>query len=76
MGRFVLLIVALFVLIWLVRSAFSARRRPRDVATDADSAELVRCAHCGTHLPRNEARESEGLNYCSDDHRRLGPRIS
>jgi uncharacterized protein len=67
-----LVIVALVVLaVWLVRRAL---RAPRGRSPLAKEAELVRCAHCGLHLPRAEAREAAGALYCSDEHARLGRR--
>jgi len=36
--------------------------------------EMVRCAHCGVHLPSSEAIQSAGLPYCSPAHRDAGPR--
>ena len=74
MGRFVLLVVALFVLIWLVRGALSGRRAQRSDTESATSPELVRCFHCGVHVPRGEAIRGERGDFCSEDHRRLGPR--
>jgi uncharacterized protein len=73
MGRLVLLALAVLVLVWLVRRALGARRAdapPRE----GPSGELVRCAHCGVHLPRSEARAAPGGEYCSEEHARLGPR--
>jgi len=35
---------------------------------------MVRCAHCGIHLPRSEAVLLEGKVWCSRDHARLGER--
>ena len=35
--------------------------------------ELVRCAQCGVHLPRAEARMTDNRFYCSEEHARLGP---
>lgn len=76
MGRILLLVVALFVLIWLVRGLLVTRKRgdapPRDPG--AVSGELVHCAHCGVLLPRVESRSAGGREYCSDEHSRLGPR--
>jgi uncharacterized protein len=67
-----LVIVALVVLaVWLVRRAL---RAPRGRSPLAKEGELVRCAHCGLHLPRAEAREAAGALYCSDEHARLGRR--
>ncbi|MFY0478052.1 PP0621 family protein [Achromobacter marplatensis] len=34
---------------------------------------MVRCAHCGIHLPRSEAMLQNGLTWCSAEHARLGP---
>lgn len=33
---------------------------------------MVRCEHCGIHLPRSEALLSGGRTWCSQDHARLG----
>lgn len=40
---------------------------------------MVRCAHCGVHIPANEALSANNntgqiLHYCCEDHRRAGPR--
>ncbi|HLE66605.1 MAG TPA: PP0621 family protein [Burkholderiales bacterium] len=75
MGRFILLVLALFLLIWLVRSALAGRaRRDAQPPTGEGRGELVRCAHCGVHLPRSESLSAGGHQYCSEEHGRLGPR--
>jgi len=67
-----LVLVALVVLaVWLVRKAL---RGPREHAPLDRQGELVRCAHCGLHLPRAEARAAGGALYCSEEHARLGKR--
>lgn len=33
------------------------------------AARMVRCAHCGVHLPEADALASAGLHYCSEAHR-------
>jgi len=33
---------------------------------------MVRCAHCGIHLPRSEALLQGGQTWCSAEHARLG----
>ncbi len=36
---------------------------------------MVRCAHCGLHLPEGEAMKAvDGHRYCTAAHRDLGPR--
>ncbi|MCW0208266.1 hypothetical protein AVE30378_01502 [Achromobacter veterisilvae] len=34
---------------------------------------MVRCAHCGIHLPRSEALLQNGQTWCTAEHARLGP---
>jgi uncharacterized protein len=73
MGRLLLLAVAVFVLVWLVRRAL--RPRPADTAERVRAAaDLVACAHCGVMLPRAEAHEAPGGLFCGAAHARLGPR--
>jgi uncharacterized protein len=74
MARLLLLVVAVAVLLWLARSALGGRRRGAPDGARAEPAELVRCAHCGLHLPRAEARGADGRYFCSEEHRRLGAR--
>lgn len=33
---------------------------------------MVRCDHCGVHLPYSEATLTENNVWCSDEHARLG----
>ncbi|MEY2687899.1 MAG: hypothetical protein RL375_2097 [Pseudomonadota bacterium] len=40
-----------------------------------DPVAMVRCAHCGVHLPQSEALlDDEQRSYCSAAHRGAGPR--
>jgi len=75
MGRILLLIVALFILIWLVRGLLITRKRAEPPPVSGKPAgELVHCAHCGVLVPRAEARSADGREFCSEEHARLGPR--
>lgn len=83
MSRILLLLIAVLVLVWLLRRALAGRKtrggsgqasRPVQAAP-----ELVACAHCGVHLPKNEAlagRDANGAEsgryFCSEDHLKLG----
>ena len=50
-----------------------------DATENADNAEndgqpkaleeMVRCAHCGVHLPRSESVVSQGKFFCCNEHR-------
>ncbi len=69
------------VLVWLVISAFRRRRvaqdKPQSEVPRSDSATaqtMVRCAHCGVHLPELDALADADARYCSEEHRRLGPK--
>lgn len=72
MGRFLLLAAAIAGLIWLVRRA-AAGRREKPPAPAPTAGALVRCAHCGVHVPRQDAELHEGKAYCGDDHAQRGP---
>lgn len=37
---------------------------------------MVRCQHCGIHLPRSEAFLSNGKTWCGPEHARIGQRTS
>ena len=72
MFRLIVLIALVVLAVWLLRRAL---RGPSSTGKRAArEGELVRCAHCGVHLPRPEAREAAGALYCSDEHARLGRR--
>ena len=73
MGRLLVLIVLVVLAVWFIRRALR-RLQPGDKQPLVKESELVRCAHCGVHLPRSEARQAEGILYCSEEHARLGKR--
>ena len=77
MGRFLLLGVLIVVAIWVIRRALlRLKQTPRADAPPRQGqtqGALVKCAHCGTHLPLAEARAVGDRVYCSDEHARLGP---
>ena len=77
MGRLLVAVVLVVLAVWLLRRALRSgeQDKPRDASQPPASTqgELVRCAQCGVHLPRAEARMSGERLYCSDEHARLGP---
>lgn len=44
------------------------REPPRGIARD-----MVKCAHCGIHIPADEALCRNEICYCSPEHRDAGP---
>lgn len=67
----VLAAVALFVWLWR-----SGRRAPPATPPPASRPALpeamVRCEHCGLHLPRGDALVSRDGTFCGPAHQRLG----
>jgi uncharacterized protein len=70
--KFLLLVVAVVALLWLLRGS---RRgvNPPPVAKPAPPPDelqaMVSCAHCGIHLPQNEALPGRGGVFCGEPHR-------
>lgn len=65
MSRLIFLIAIVAVAYLLIKSF-----RKGEVKNDGDKVEdMVRCAHCGVHLPRGESIQAEGLFFCSAEHR-------
>lgn len=76
-GRILLIMALVGVGIWLLRKALNHRKPPAPPADAKDSPDaLVKCAHCGIHLPQVDAVWKEGRAFCSMTHRHLGPKNS
>ncbi|ERI54415.1 PP0621 family protein [Pseudomonas sp. NPDC077186] len=73
MGLFRLLfwIAVIFAAIWIWRRFVSKPKRPRP-REDA-AAPMVRCAHCGVHVPQSQALSQDQRWYCSQAHLEQGP---
>lgn len=60
-------------LVWLVyrmiRAALNKPRRQGPTKPAALSTDMVRCQHCGIHIPRDEALQQGDAFYCSPEHR-------
>lgn len=65
MSRLIFLI-AIAAAVYLLIKSF----RKGSVKKEGPAAEdMVRCAHCGVHLPKSESIQTEGLFFCSAEHR-------
>ena len=80
MTKLILLAVAVVVVVWLLRRAMAGPRAKPPEQT-GEKGELVSCAHCGVNLPKGEAHAAGGVPpgaggrfYCSEEHRKLGPK--
>jgi uncharacterized protein len=68
--KFVLLVFAVLVLIFLLRSTLRRARPPARPPADAGAPQaMLTCAHCGIHMPRDEALPGRGGVFCGDAHR-------
>lgn len=68
--KFILFLVAVFVLLWLLRGALGRRGGGSTPAAGPAAARpIVACAYCGLHLPRDEALPGRGGVFCGDAHR-------
>ncbi|MCW8918517.1 MAG: PP0621 family protein [Gammaproteobacteria bacterium] len=70
-----LALAAIFWLLYrLILTLLSKGRRPAASDTsrpaDATIATVVRCAHCGLHVPQGEALKSGDRYYCSEEHKK------
>ena len=83
MGKLLLWVVIILAIMMIARIASARASSRRNAAKTPPRAparqpggqpveSMVRCAHCGIHLPRSEAVLLEGKVWCSRDHARLG----
>lgn len=73
-----IVLIVFFALRFIVNAIIKAREPRQDIATSQTitSQPMVRCAHCGVHLPQSEAYFDGQHTYCSEGHLRLGPTSS
>lgn len=58
--------------VWFWRK-FKSASSPSQAPREQDAPPMVRCAHCGVHLPRDRALALEQQWYCSQAHLEQGP---
>ena len=80
MGKLLFWIVIIIAVLCVARIAArmaAARARPVSPPPKPPAQRrrrgMVRCAHCGIHLPRSEALLQNGRTWCSADHAQRGP---
>ncbi len=72
--KFLLLLAIALLVIWLWRSGrhqASSSDQPDSPAAPPGPQEMVRCAHCGVHLPHGDAIVGRIGLYCSREHQQL-----
>lgn len=68
MFRYAVIALVLGLIILIVRQLTQGRTRPPRERRLREQ-HMVRCAHCGLHLPEPEAIRTADGYYCSDSHR-------
>jgi uncharacterized protein len=69
--KYLLLLLAIVVAYWLIRAHQRKRSRSGTSGRSGAAEDMVRCAHCGVHLPRSESLASGPVFYCTPEHLRL-----
>lgn len=71
MKTILLVVIGLLLAYWILKRY---RRGPGDGGETRPAPgageDMVRCAHCGVHLPRSESITTQGSFYCSAEHQR------
>ena len=66
--KFFLIILVLLLVVWCWRNYRSSQKSQKKEPTSSP-VDMVRCAHCGLHLPAAEALTGTLGSYCSADHK-------
>lgn len=70
--RFIVLALVIWLIYRMVRRML-AKPGSAKPASPQSGTNMVRCAHCGIHIPETEALFRDGHPYCSETHREAGP---
>lgn len=62
-----LLIIAIVAVVYLLIRSYRKQAPQQDKPIAAE--DMVRCAHCGVHLPKGESIEADGQFFCGAGHR-------
>ncbi len=82
MMKVLLLVAVIAIAVWMLTTKSRLSRRqdkppaPKgraDSAKDLAPQNMVRCAHCGVHLPAGDAVKLGSNHFCGEAHSRLGP---
>jgi len=69
----IILIIAVFAAVYFILRAYARAIGKRGDAPKegVPTEDMVRCGHCGVHLPRSDSTVSGDRYYCSGEHKRL-----
>ena len=63
--------IALIALAFWLWRRFQQPTSRAETAAEPETTPMVRCAHCGVHLPKGSALAAGEQWYCSPEHQRL-----
>jgi len=66
--RLLLLFLVVWFLIWIIRKQFTDTSSNQAELDEQKAEDMVACAHCGTHVPKSLALESNNKYYCCKEH--------
>jgi uncharacterized protein len=64
----ILFLVLVVALVYWILKAYRKRVDRRGGPPRVTGEDMVRCGHCGVHLPRSESLATRGNFYCSAEH--------
>lgn len=68
-------LILLAVLVWIIYRLIKGYAKSIDKAQTKTRGQvgedMVRCAHCGVHIPKSEGLFIEGKVFCSEAHHKL-----
>jgi uncharacterized protein len=72
--KYLLIILVVLLVVWLARSGRRVLPPSGDLGgargpASSPKQSMVACAHCGVHLPRDEALPGRGGVFCGEAHR-------
>lgn len=69
--KYLLIILVVLAVLWFARGRSRHDAPPAAPPRPRGPQAMVRCAHCGVHLPAQDALSGAQGSYCSAEHRRL-----
>lgn len=79
--RFLLLLIVAFIALLLINRALGNARRAvqqrenEHRANNTKAIGMVQCAHCGIHVPENEAVHYQNKSWCSLAHAKTADKV-
>jgi len=71
LAKILLLVLGFLLVYWILKGHRRSIGRPGAAPPAAKPGEdMVRCEHCGVHLPRSESITTQGRFFCTPEHER------